>query len=308
MKIHTLRFILRLAVVGAPLSATFVTSTAGSPFQPSVAINYTFDKNGNRERMDDPSGTTTHQIDVLDRVTGLINSVSLEWNWGFDAAGRQISQSNPNGTSVGLAFDEADCGQNHPGKGEQLKQIQHLTGANVLAQFDYTLNAVGNRTRITRSGQVLPSAVMKDYVYDGLDRLTGVVSTDVTENEAFSFDAVGNQLQNGQAHDAGNRLTEDANGNLTRKTSKADPNDVTRYTWDAENHLIRVERLMAGSLQLVADYKYDAFGRRIQKAVQDFSAGAPVPGALALTRCSYDGGGILLAASTRAHSSAAESG
>jgi len=48
------------------------TSTTGSPFQPAVTISYILDKNGNRERMDDPSGTTTHEVDKLDRLGSIV--------------------------------------------------------------------------------------------------------------------------------------------------------------------------------------------------------------------------------------------
>ncbi len=61
----------------------------------------------------------------------------------------------------------------------------------------------------------------------------------------------------------------DANGNLTTKTSKA-TGEVTTYTYDAENQLIRIELFtVAGGTTpvLVADYHYDALGRRIEKNV-----------------------------------------
>jgi RHS repeat-associated protein len=59
--------------------------------------------------------------------------------------------------------------------------------------------------------------------------------------------------------------TYDENGNLTRKTSKAN-GELTTYTYDAENQLIRVDRP-----GIVAEYRYDALGRRIEKVVNGVS-------------------------------------
>ncbi|MGI0025602.1 MAG: hypothetical protein ACREA4_10730, partial [Nitrososphaera sp.] len=59
--------------------------------------------------------------------------------------------------------------------------------------------------------------------------------------------------------------TYDENGNLTSKTSKAN-GEVTTYTYDGENQLIRVDR--PGT---VAEYRYDALGRRIEKVVNGVS-------------------------------------
>jgi len=59
--------------------------------------------------------------------------------------------------------------------------------------------------------------------------------------------------------------TYDENGNLTSKTSKAN-GEVTTYTYDTENQLLRVDRP-----GIVAEYRYDALGRRIEKVVNGVS-------------------------------------
>jgi YD repeat-containing protein len=55
--------------------------------------------------------------------------------------------------------------------------------------------------------------------------------------------------------------TYDENGNLTSKTGKAN-GEMTTYTYDAENQLIRADRP-----GIVAEYRYDALGRRIERNV-----------------------------------------
>ena len=72
--------------------------------------------------------------------------------------------------------------------------------------------------------------------------------------------------------------TYDNNGNLIQKTDKA-TNETTDYTFNAENKLIRID-LPSGS---IAQYRYDALGRRIEKDVDGV-----------ITRYVYDGEDILL--------------
>ncbi len=105
--------------------------------------------------------------------------------------------------------------------------------------------------------------------FPNLLRLTGVMKG-VLEDEAYSYDGVGNRLTDIQrrnyTYNNGNELltqngtsfTFDANGNMTSKT---DSSGTTSYVYDSENRLIE---LRTPNAQLVT-YKYDPFGRRIEK-------------------------------------------
>ncbi len=100
----------------------------------------------------------------------------------------------------------------------------------------------------------------------------------VLEDEAYSYDGVGNRLTDIQQRSytynsanellnygqvaAGFSLRYDANGNLTQKVNNA-TGETTTYTYDSENRLVQ---LIAPNAQLVT-YKYDPFGRRIEKSV-----------------------------------------
>jgi len=129
------------------------------------------------------------------------------------------------------------------------------------------------------------------FGYDNLDRLTSATHP-LTLNQSFSYDAVGNRLTNSSQHNPGNQLTEDAgftytydaNGNLTRKTIKANGNH-TDYTYDAENRLVKVEEFAAGATTPAATstYRYDGLGRRIEKVGNGITR-----------RYIYDGEDILL--------------
>ncbi|OGX35201.1 MAG: hypothetical protein A3B73_04420 [Omnitrophica WOR_2 bacterium RIFCSPHIGHO2_02_FULL_63_39] len=92
---------------------------------------------------------------------------------------------------------------------------------------------------------------------------------------ATTYDPVGNRLTSHRSaahrYDVANRLLADdqftyaydANGNLTQQTDQTDPTQVTRYTYDVENQLTRID-FAGGSM---AQYRYDGLGRRIEKAV-----------------------------------------
>ena len=71
-------------------------------------------------------------------------------------------------------------------------------------------------------------------------------------------------------------FTYDKNGNLTSKTTAS---GKTTYTWDIENRLARVELPDRGTVS----YRYDPFGRRIEKNVNG-----------AVTTYLYDGNAILM--------------
>ena len=103
--------------------------------------------------------------------------------------------------------------------------------------------------------------------YEYLNRL--IQETGPEENTTdFSYDPVGNRANT--TVDAANRLLEDAvylytydaNGNLIRKVRKTN-GETTTFSYDFENRLIKAE--MPNST--IAQYKYDPFGRRLEKKV-----------------------------------------
>jgi RHS repeat-associated protein len=109
------------------------------------------------------------------------------------------------------------------------------------------------------------------YAYNARDELTGVSGG---RSESYAYDPAGNRTQDHRAGDYvynnlnqlisgnGNTYSYDANGNRVTKTNSA---GTTRYQYDAENRLTRID-LPDGTQ---AHYAYDPFGRRIQKRIVD---------------------------------------
>ncbi|KJZ47117.1 RHS repeat-associated core domain-containing protein [Pseudomonas fluorescens] len=142
---------------------------------------------------------------------------------------------------------------------------QHQT----LYRRDYAYSANGNLDSIadTRHGQ-------RNYQYDPLNRLTRVRHTRDDPPESFAHDPAGNLLMQdrpGAATVKGNRLLMqgdrhydyDAFGNLIRERRGTAQKLVTEYRYDCQHRLVGVTTPDGRS----ANYRYDAFGRRISKTV-----------------------------------------
>ena len=125
---------------------------------------------------------------------------------------------------------------------------------------------------LTVNASAASSVQREDYTYDPADRLASVMR-DGHPAEQFGYDPVGSRAIDRQAqdyvYDAMNRLTQgngasytyDANGN---RLSKTDANGVTRYTWDGENRLVRIDFPDGRK----ADYAYDPLHRRIANKLE----------------------------------------
>jgi YD repeat-containing protein len=112
--------------------------------------------------------------------------------------------------------------------------------------------------------------VTSSYSYDALYELTQVVQAPTT-TESYSYDAVGNRLSSlsvpSYTYNASNQLLSsgvvtwgyDANGSVSSRT---DSGGTITGTWDFENRGVRETLPNAATI----NFKYDPFGRRIQKS------------------------------------------
>ncbi len=228
-------------------------------------IQYSYDHNGRRTQLVDPTGgVTTYTYDASGRMTSVTNPAGNSAQFSYDALGRPIGLQYSNGIAVSYQYDAAG-------------QPISITATGAGPQVSYTYDANGNPASIT------DPAGMHSYQFDPLNRLTSAAGASA---ENYTYDGAGNRLSSvsgGYTYDAAGRLTTgegfsysyDKNGNLTSRTG---PDGTTTYAYDPENHLIAIQ-----SPNGTVGYLYDALGRRIQKNVNG-----------TVTNYLYDGSDILL--------------
>jgi RHS repeat-associated protein len=220
-------------------------------------VEYNYDDNGNRTRLSLNSGTvTTYRYDALNRPTKILDAASAAFTFDYDAADRLTQKKAPNNVKTSYQYDDLD----------RLTRLTDTKGAATVKDRQYRYNAASQIT------QIAEPTITRSYGYDPTDRLTSASYTNPLQpNETYAYDAVGNrtssQLSASYGYQPFNRLTNtstasysyDSNGNLTSKT---DSGGTTQYVWDFESRLKQVT-VPNGT---TVTYKYDALGRRIQRA------------------------------------------
>jgi RHS repeat-associated protein len=235
---------------------------------PTYTNSYTYDAASNRTSLTAPDGSiTAYGYDTLNRLNGLANSWAGSFGFSYDALSRRTQLTRPNGVNTNYSYDSLS----------HLLSVLHQAGVNTLDGASYTYDAAGNRTAKTND----LNGITSNYTYDPLYELTQVTQGAST-TESYGYDAVGNRLSSSgvptYSYSSSNELTSnslgsyiyDANGNTLSDASGK------QYTWDFENRLIQA--VVPGTNGGTTTFKYDPFGRRIQKS-----------GPLGTTNYLYDG-------------------
>jgi RHS repeat-associated protein len=235
-----------------------IGTTTQYTFLPGATFSnsYGYDGASNRTSFTPPDGSTnTYQYDPLNRLATLTSSLAGQFTFSYDGLSRRTGLNRPNGVNTTYGYDSLS----------RLLNVLHKAGTTTLDGAGYTYDNAGNRTSKTNN----LNNITEQYTYDAIYQLTQVVQG-TTTTESYTYDAVGNRLSSlGMAsytYNASNELTAtsaatytyDANGNTL---TKADSTGTTTYNWDFENRLSSVV-LPSGTVT----FKYDPFGRRIQKA------------------------------------------
>jgi RHS repeat-associated protein len=224
----------------------------------TFTMSYGYDAASNRTSFTDPqSGVTNYVYDTLNRLGSLTNPQTQMFTFGYDNLSRRTSLARPNGVTTSYTYDNLS----------RLLSVLHKDPAQqVIDGATYTVDNLGNRT----SKQNHLAGVTDSYTHDPIYQLTQVTRAAAT-TEFYNYDKVGNRtashLSASYTTNSSNQLTAttsatytyDNNGNTLSKTEGT---DVTQYTWDYENRLTQVTLPNSS----VVTFKYDPFGRRIQKA------------------------------------------
>ncbi|WP_404487617.1 RHS repeat-associated core domain-containing protein [Pseudomonas sp. HT11] len=264
-------------------------------------IDYTYDRQGNLLSVDDGHWALAYEYDSQNRL------IADHQGWGtlrygYDACGQLKNLRLPDNNRVTFNHDKSGhlatvelngktltshlfkTGRERQRQQGQLLSHyhydkQHRLHAHAVTQENHDLyrrhydyDKSGNLTRLldTRKGD-------HHYHYDPLARLTRADhSQDVQER--FGHDPAGNLLMQdrpGPDIVAGNRLViqgdhhydYDAFGNLIRQRRGKGHQLVTEYRYDCQHRLISITNPNGRT----ASYRYDPFGRRISKTVDDIT-------------------------------------
>jgi RHS repeat-associated protein len=263
-------------------------------------VTYTYDGVGNRTQMTD-GATDTYAYDGVNRLTQATRAADTV-SYTYDLAGNITRRTYPDSTVVDYSYDDdsrlatvvssgqtttytydaaGNVGQTALPSGNgyveertydragRLTRKKSSKAGSTLADFTYTLDAVGNPTQIVRGGAMAGTTT---YSYDNRDRLTEVCFQAACPGGSdpfirWTYDVVGNRLTETRSsgattysYNASDELTAagsttygyDENGNQTSA-------GATALSYDLANRLKTVTK-QSGT----TTYEYDGDGKRLQ--------------------------------------------
>lgn len=227
--------------------ASFADSLTGE------SITYTADENGRMKTAAGPgAGTTTYTYDDAGRLGGIADFGGQATSFGYDGLDRRTSMALPNGLVTAYTYDPTG----------PLSGVTTRDAANhVIATRTLVRNARGEVTSLA------DELGTHTFGYDTHGRLTSATHPTLP-GESYTYDASGNRLTSSLGtHDydesdrivsAGTAVFEhDAAGRITKKT---DASGITRFTYDAQGRLRRVDMPAGGYVA----YRYDPYGKKIE--------------------------------------------
>jgi RHS repeat-associated protein len=237
-----------------------------------------YDALGRRELMTLLPGTPEEKVldyvyDGQKRLEQIVSAAGT-FTFGYDAWGRRETLTYP-GTN-GIIGTYTYNGQTDWLTGITYKE--GATGPELLAIVYPEHDKVGNRKTRTEDN------VATTYTYDDVYQLRQAKTGAAEEN--FAYDAVGNRESGPTVkdtataaydHDDANRMLEgrkfdyayDDFGNQQFRYLDAAHTKFWQYTWDGENRLTKAELKKGAQVVRTVTFKYDPFGRRIEKKVVD---------------------------------------
>ncbi|MFZ0784658.1 MAG: RHS repeat-associated core domain-containing protein [Candidatus Acidiferrales bacterium] len=202
------------------------------------------------------SSTNTYTYDTLNRLSTLANSWAGSFGFSYDALSRRTQMTRPNGVSTSYSYDNLS----------RLLSVLHQLSGSTIDGALYTVDSAGNRT--SKADEL--ANVTTNYGYDSIYELLQATQG-ATTTESYTYDPVGNRLSSlgvsSYTNNSSNELTATSNASYTfdyngNTTSKTDSTGTTNYSWDYENRLTSVTLPNSGG---TVTFKYDPFGRRIEK-------------------------------------------
>ncbi|GAB6167539.1 hypothetical protein JCM19992_35390 [Thermostilla marina] len=267
---------------------TITHSLAG--LTPTITFTQEYDAAGRRTRLaaringtdDFVNAYTYDPLGRLIRLTqgeqpGGRDVAEKRVDFSYDAAGQLDTLTRYADLAGTQLVAQSDYGYDQTGR---LVDLVHYRGQTTFVDYGWSFDAAGRMTQYVNS--VDGTA---DYTSDATGQLTAA-DYDYQSDESYTYDANGNRvLANGSAYTTGanNRLLSDgtyryqydAEGNRTHRFIDANQSgrldagdtDITQYTWDHRNRLVKVEHRpgYAAAVDRVVEYAYDYQNRWVRK-------------------------------------------
>ena len=231
-------------------------------------IQYAYDNAGFRTQITYPDSSVINRTnDWAGRINTLTQGSTTLVDYSY--IGSRTAQR---------AYPEPDV--TTTSKYDNLGRIATIDAGTGYVKFDYAYVAKTNNIDSIqfdhRTGQPYNT-----FQYDGLDRITNVqYLSNQNDVEAFPMDDLGNRVGNVTQRDGVHNYTS-TTPNLTNRYTAIDSNSIThdaagnmtvdskgyQYVYDYENRVVSISKLWGETEVPVADYVYDALGRRIQRTV-----------------------------------------
>ena len=284
-----------------------------------LATHSSYDSVGNRLSLAYPGGRSlNYTYDALERCIAVAESGKSQASYSYDGPDRVSRVALGNNTVTRIFYDGISGQPNSPGDHgwQEIARVAHgLNGGSAFADSSFQYDS--DQNKIFRSVTIpggSPRTNVMTLQYDLADRLIEALVTDnssLTRDTVYGLDRIGNRTNvigaacSGDYTLDGSLLgpldfqmnqytttpcdsrTYDDNGNLVSRSFSAGP---LSYIYDAADRLVAVQTVDSSSgvptIVPVADYRYDALGRRISKTV--YSGGTSNT-----TQFLYDGAGVI---------------
>jgi len=232
-------------------------------------VNYAYNLSENSRTITYPNGKVVKEIhnqrNLLNRIED--GSSASIINYTLDGASRLQKKNyangieatynrNANGLATTLEYKKAGVqliglGYNHNADNTiKYKEKMHVSDSSEIYSYDGKNQLTSYKVGQLTAGNIPNPSTETDYVFDPMGNWDSMTTNGATQNRSH------NPLNQITSIDAVNFLY-DPNGNLIDDGNKT-------YDYNTENRLIKVTR--KSDSQVLAQYKYDALGRRVSKS------------------------------------------
>jgi RHS repeat-associated protein len=267
------------------------------------SVKYEYDKDGDRTKMIDGTGTTKYTYDELDRLTETETGNKEKAKYEYNLANEPTKITYPNGKAVTRAYDKdgrlekvtdwlthattftynpdsdlektvfpsetKDEDKYTYNDADQQTEVQMAKSTETLASLSYTRDNNGQIKETVTKG--LPGEEKNENTYDENSRLTKSGSV------AYEYDAANNPTKEGSSTNTYNEADElekatgitysyDEFGERTKASPEKGP--VTTYGYNEAGNLITIERPKEGETAKIEDsYAYNGEGQRTSQTI-----------------------------------------